>query len=132
MFSLGEYGATYHYTITAVNTGTEERRVTFQIANTDGLVIGVKESGESAYRVYNTELLNTALKSVYGISQLSYDTWFPESDMLNNIRNAGYDISFPDGLMTVVIPAGETKSFEVVTTLVPGANGGTYERIFVE
>ena len=58
--SMGEWGATYHYTVTVSNTSDHDRKVTVQTWDAENLIFGLKEQGQSAYATaYYRKIGNT-------------------------------------------------------------------------
>lgn len=47
--SIGEWGATYHYTITATNTTDNDRTVLVQIWSAENMTFGIKETKDAQY-----------------------------------------------------------------------------------
>ena len=47
--SIGEWGATYHYTITATNTTDKDRTVLVQIWSAENMTFGIKETKADQY-----------------------------------------------------------------------------------
>jgi hypothetical protein len=96
---MGEWGATYHYTVTIDNTGGSNRTATFETRNYDNMIYGYKMQGET---YYHTDFNPKAVNSDSG-------WWKPTA-------------------MSISIPAHTVTTFEVVTMLA-GGNGGTNNRI---
>ncbi len=58
--SMGEWGATYHYTVTVTNTSSRDRTVNVQTWAAENLIFGVKEPGASSYTTaYYQRISNT-------------------------------------------------------------------------
>lgn len=79
--SFGEWGATYHYTVTAANTTDKARNIYIKMWSADNMVFGLKKQGESTYatsyhpRIYNTpdNPTNTAVVSVSAYSTITFE-----------------------------------------------------------
>ncbi len=94
--SLGEWGTTYHYTITVTNTTDVDRTATLRCRGFSSMTLGYKLSDEE---IYQTDF-------EYEKGQGDNDWWEP----------FGY-----------TVPANDTITFEVVTTLGVSIGGTTYQ-----
>lgn len=58
--SIGEWGATYHYTVTVKNTTNNPRSVSVKVWSAQNLITGMKEQGETEYTTeYYANIENT-------------------------------------------------------------------------
>ncbi len=100
--SIGEWGVTYHYTVTAGNITNEEKTIALEVNNCDNLVYGIKKQGE---KNYTTE--------IYG-----------------HLGNKNEDFKCPKEAI-ITVPANSAVTFEVVVMAACG-NTGTNNRIAVK
>lgn len=92
--SMGEWGATYHYTITVSNATNTDRTAVFRCRNFQSMTLGKKLEGEAEYT-----------------TQYWYEAGNGESDWWEAV--------------SYTVPAGETITFEVVTTIGVSFGGTT-------
>ena len=58
--SIGEWGATYHYTITVKNTTSNNRTANIKMWSAENMIFGLKKQGETTYSTeYYTKIYNT-------------------------------------------------------------------------
>ena len=58
--SIGEWGATYHYTVTVQNTTNNDRTVNVKMWSAENMIFGLKKQGETTYSTqYYTQINNT-------------------------------------------------------------------------
>lgn len=58
--SIGEWGATYHYTVTVKNTTSNDRTANIKIWSAENMIFGLKKQGEIIYLTdYYTNIYNT-------------------------------------------------------------------------
>ncbi len=100
--SIGEWGVTYHYTVTAGNITKEEKTIALEVNNCDNLVYGIKKQGK---KNYTTE--------IYG-----------------HLGNKNEDFKCPEEAI-ITVPANSAVTFEVVVMAACG-NTGTNNRIAVK
>ncbi len=106
--SIGEWGTTYHYTITVDNKMDETYIVNMQMQQSEGIIIGTKKEGE-----------NRIIEEYYGeAGELKY-------------KENGQTYQVWKNRCTVEIEPKDMTTFEVTTKLVAGA-GGTQYRIIAE
>lgn len=99
--SLGEYGATYRYTITVLNNSNFNRKFTFRSSQAENLCTAVKFEGSEQYTTKRIELLAGCTDGC------------EESP----------DCSAWKSLWDVSIPPKSTYKFEILTMLISGAGG---------
>lgn len=79
--SIGEWGATYHYTVTVKNTTSELRTAYVKTWSAENMIFGLKRQGETAYstdyysKIYNTPNAptNTAIVNIPANSTTSFE-----------------------------------------------------------
>ncbi len=79
--SIGEWGATYHYTVTVKNTTSNNRTANIKMWSAENMIFGLKKQGETAYstnyyaKIYNTPNTptNTATVSVPANSTTTFE-----------------------------------------------------------
>ena len=79
--SIGEWGATYHYTITVKNTTSNNRTANIKMWSAENMIFGLKKQGETTYsteyytKIYNTpnNPTNTATVSVPANSATTFE-----------------------------------------------------------
>lgn len=79
--SIGEWGATYHYTVTVKNTTSNNRTANIKMWSAENMIFGLKKQGETTYsteyytKIYNTpnNPTNTATVSVPANSATTFE-----------------------------------------------------------
>ena len=79
--SIGEWGATYHYTVTVKNTTSELRTAYVKTWSSENMIFGLKRQGETTYstdyysKIYNTPNAptNTAIVNIPANSTTSFE-----------------------------------------------------------
>lgn len=79
--SIGEWGATYHYTVTVKNTTSNNRTANIKMWSAENMIFGLKKQGETSYstnyysKIYNTPNTptNTATVSVPANSTTTFE-----------------------------------------------------------
>ncbi len=106
--SLGEYGATYHYTVTVSNTTNTSRKFTYRANSVQNMCAGIRFPGETEYI---TKL----------ITEIPYC-----SDECEKHDGDRSDCTDWEPIWHVDIPPKATITFEIVTMLTSGDGGGFY------